>query len=59
MTTNEKKPKLKEETNEEQKLDAVVEAKYQCPMKCEGDKTYDEKLNCPKCGMCMNEVKNY
>ena len=24
---------------------------YQCPMKCEGDKTYDKAGKCPKCGM--------
>jgi len=26
-------------------------AKYQCPMKCEGDKTYDHPGNCPVCNM--------
>jgi hypothetical protein len=25
--------------------------KYQCPMKCEGDKTYYEPGNCPVCNM--------
>ena len=25
--------------------------KYQCPMKCEGDKTYDAPGNCPVCNM--------
>ncbi len=24
---------------------------YYCPMRCEGDKTYDEPGDCPKCGM--------
>jgi len=24
---------------------------YQCPMKCEGDKTYDEPGSCPVCNM--------
>ena len=24
---------------------------YKCPMKCEGDKTYDKPGKCPKCGM--------
>jgi TusA-related sulfurtransferase len=24
---------------------------YSCPMKCEGDKTYDKAGTCPKCGM--------
>jgi hypothetical protein len=28
---------------------------YQCPMKCEGDKTYNEPGKCPKCGMDLTE----
>lgn len=24
---------------------------FYCPMKCEGNKTYDKAGNCPKCGM--------
>jgi len=24
---------------------------YQCPMKCEGEKTYDSPGNCPVCNM--------
>lgn len=24
---------------------------YVCPMKCEGEKTYEEPGSCPKCGM--------
>ncbi|MCF8246387.1 MAG: hypothetical protein K9J37_16445 [Saprospiraceae bacterium] len=32
-------------------------AVYQCPMKDEGDKTYDQPGNCPKCGMELKEVK--
>jgi len=30
---------------------------YQCPMKCEGDKTYDKPGTCPKCGMDLEEKK--
>lgn len=30
---------------------------YQCPMKCEGDKTYDKPGDCPLCKMPMEEVK--
>lgn len=26
---------------------------YQCPMKCEGDKTYSEPGRCPVCGMFL------
>lgn len=32
-------------------------AQYQCPMKCEGDKTYEEAGECPKCGMELKEVE--
>jgi len=35
---------------------------YQCPMKCEGDKTYDEPGNCPVCNMKLvpaEEVGNH
>lgn len=35
----------------------AVAKKYQCPMKCEKDKTYDSPGKCPKCGMEMKEVK--
>jgi transcription initiation factor IIE alpha subunit len=30
---------------------------YACPMKCEGDKTYDKEGKCPTCGMDLKEVK--
>ncbi len=30
---------------------------YQCPMKCEGDKTYDKPGKCPKCGMELKKVE--
>ena len=29
---------------------------YQCPMKCEGDKTYNKAGKCPKCGMDLKAV---
>ncbi len=32
-------------------------AMYQCPMKCEGDKMYEEPGQCPQCGMDLEEVK--
>ena len=31
-------------------------AEYQCPMHCEGDKTYDKPGKCPVCGMNLKEV---
>lgn len=30
--------------------------KYECPMKCEGEKTYDEPGNCPVCNMKLEPV---
>ncbi len=33
--------------------DTVV---YQCPMKCEGDKTYDKAGKCPKCNMNLKAI---
>lgn len=29
---------------------------YQCPMKCEGDKTYDKAGKCPNCNMNLKAV---
>ncbi len=29
---------------------------YQCPMKCEGDKTYNAPGNCPVCNMHLEPV---
>ena len=29
---------------------------YQCPMKCEGNKTYDKAGKCPKCNMNLKAV---
>ena len=34
-----------------------VAAAYQCPMKCEGEKTYAEPGKCPSCQMDLKEVK--
>ena len=33
--------------------DSVV---YQCPMKCEGDKTYDKAGKCPICNMSLKAI---
>ncbi len=32
-------------------------ATYQCPMKCEGDKTYEEEGACPKCKMDLKKIE--
>lgn len=46
--------------NSEGKSNASTEqtanAKYQCPMKCEGDKTYDKPGKCPVCNMDLKKL---
>lgn len=32
---------------------------YQCPMKCEGEKTYDKPGKCPVCGMDIQDVESH
>jgi len=32
--------------------------KYYCPMRCEGDKTYDKPGDCPVCGMHLNKEES-
>ncbi len=55
-----------QETKKEQKKQVVKscdqkgdvhKVAYQCPMKCEGDKTYDKPGKCPKCGMELKKVE--
>ncbi|HQW13026.1 MAG TPA: heavy metal-binding domain-containing protein [Saprospiraceae bacterium] len=31
---------------------------YACPMKCEGDKTYNEPGTCAKCGMALEKLND-
>jgi hypothetical protein len=37
--------------------DKMAMVEYQCPMKCEGDKTYHAPGSCPVCKMDLKEVK--
>ena len=68
---NESKSEKKSEVNEIEKNDVVGDknkadttdhgyemamAAYQCPMKCEGDKVYDEEGTCPKCKMDLKQI---
>lgn len=32
---------------------------YRCPMRCEGEKTYDKPGKCPECGMVVQDVKSH
>ncbi len=58
----ESKPEAQKEVSEakesvEAETPEIAMAEYQCPMQCEGDKTYDEPGKCPKCEMDLKEVK--
>jgi protein SCO1/2 len=46
--------------NKEEKTAAghTTHATYQCPMKCEGDKTYDQPGSCPVCHMDLKMVED-
>ena len=39
----------------EKKTDNTGQGNYYCPMRCEGDKMYDEPGNCPVCGMHLKK----
>jgi Cu(I)/Ag(I) efflux system membrane fusion protein len=38
--------------------EAQVAPKFQCPMKCEKEKTYDQPGKCPVCEMALEAVKD-
>ncbi len=47
-----------QETAKVEKKEATVAKEvYQCPMKCEGTKTYAKKGKCPSCAMELKLVK--
>ena len=46
------------EDNDDAEVEGEEMEAYQCPMKCEGDKTYSEAGPCPKCGMDMKEMED-
>lgn len=41
--------------NDYEKMESVT---FQCPMKCEGDKTYDEPGICPVCKMDLENLED-
>lgn len=47
----------KPENKEQTETPAQQAAVYACPMKCEGDKTYDQPGKCPVCGMDLKAVE--
>ena len=44
------------EKNNENSTEQIETAMYQCPMKCEGEKMYEEKGTCPVCKMDLELV---
>lgn len=44
-------------TEKAKATEQVAVAEYQCPMKCEGDKTYSEMGKCPVCGMDLKKIE--
>ena len=52
--TSEKKEHDKVHVKEHLHAEKTV---YQCPMKCEGTKTYSKKGKCPACTMDLKVVK--
>lgn len=48
---------VKAEATEHNHSDDMAMAAYQCPMKCEGDKTYAEAGTCPTCKMDLKKVE--
>lgn len=49
--------KTEEHNHEGHNNSEISNTKYACPMKCEGEKTYDEKGECPKCHMDLEKIK--
>lgn len=45
-----------QKTKTKTKTKQAVTSTYQCPMKCEGDKTYAKEGNCPVCNMKIKPV---
>lgn len=54
LTLHAQKTKQKSKTSTTQTADTM---KYQCPMKCEGDKVYSKAGKCPVCNMNLKEQK--
>nr|WP_321409133.1 copper-translocating P-type ATPase [uncultured Carboxylicivirga sp.] len=40
-------------------MNNITEPQYYCPMKCEGDKTYNQPGDCPVCGMHLKKVADF
>jgi hypothetical protein len=55
-TTDEEQTKTEARADTIKPADSLSVA-YQCPMKCEGEKTYAQAGKCPECEMDLEKVK--
>ena len=49
---------VKAQEKSKMKVEKTEKAAFACPMKCEGEKTYDKAGSCPKCKMDLKKVEN-
>jgi len=58
LFTGEKKKEItrQEDPDKDTKLVDKPKTQFECPMKCEGDKTYNAYGNCPVCNMKLVAV---
>ena len=60
---SEEKMEQKDKVSQEETSDEhdhgyeMAMATYQCPMKCEGEKTYAEEGTCPECKMDLKKIE--
>ena len=57
LEVSEEKIELKEDVQVKDHGYETAMAAYQCPMKCEGDKSYEEEGSCPVCKMDLKRVE--
>ena len=57
--SNSEQQHKKEATHEHHESAVHEHESYQCPMKCEGDKTYEEEGTCPVCKMKLAKVEEH
>ncbi len=57
MSCNETKKEVKAEAAEHNHSDDMAMFTYQCPVKCEGDKTYTEAETYPTCKINFKKVE--
>lgn len=47
-----------ESKKENSETEQTIHTEYQCPMKCEGEKTYDKSGQCPVCNMDLEKKEH-